>query len=145
MTPCCTLEKRCTMPRRHVPRATARGFVELGVMASWNASSLSPLDRAEQAEQPIDRRERMGRAPRNPQVHRQDVADAARDLRAPNERAPADGARAHGDYELDRKSTRLNSSHVSISYAVFCLKKKKNKQKTSRPAPPDILSDLIVT
>src|SRR6266480_1381394 len=27
---------------------------------------------------------------------------------------------------LDRKSTRLNSSHMSISYAVFCLKKKKN-------------------
>src|SRR5690349_23600357 len=27
----------------------------------------------------------------------------------------------------DRKSTRLNSSHVEISYAVFCLKKKKNK------------------
>ena len=30
---------------------------------------------------------------------------------------------------LDRKSTRLNSSHVVISYAVFCLKKKKQKQK----------------
>src|SRR5690606_41879816 len=29
---------------------------------------------------------------------------------------------------VDRKSTRLNSSHVKISYAVFCLKKKKNKQ-----------------
>src|SRR6266496_5855885 len=29
----------------------------------------------------------------------------------------------------DRKSTRLNSSHVEISYAVFCLKKKKNKKK----------------
>src|SRR5699024_12179266 len=29
--------------------------------------------------------------------------------------------------EADRKSTRLNSSHVSISYAVFCLKKKKKK------------------
>src|SRR5262245_62912823 len=28
---------------------------------------------------------------------------------------------------LDRKSTRLNSSHLGISYAVFCLKKKKNK------------------
>src|SRR5437660_8624942 len=28
---------------------------------------------------------------------------------------------------LDRKSTRLNSSHVAISYAVFCLKKKKKK------------------
>src|SRR5699024_11859155 len=32
---------------------------------------------------------------------------------------------------LDRKSTRLNSSHVSISYAVFCLKKKKSSQVTS--------------
>src|SRR5689334_24959547 len=30
----------------------------------------------------------------------------------------------------DRKSTRLNSSHSSISYAVFCLKKKKNKKRT---------------
>src|SRR5438067_4970058 len=29
----------------------------------------------------------------------------------------------------DRKSTRLNSSHVSISYAVFCLKKKKNEHE----------------
>src|SRR5690606_14101423 len=29
--------------------------------------------------------------------------------------------------EIDRKSTRLNSSHVKISYAVFCLKKKKKK------------------
>src|SRR5690606_40815735 len=32
------------------------------------------------------------------------------------------------DRPLDRKSTRLNSSHVKISYAVFCLKKKKNKK-----------------
>src|SRR5688572_31073090 len=31
---------------------------------------------------------------------------------------------------LDRKSTRLNSSHSQISYAVFCLKKKKKKKKT---------------
>src|SRR5438034_3583339 len=30
---------------------------------------------------------------------------------------------------LDRKSTRLNSSHTVISYAVFCLKKKKKKKK----------------
>src|SRR5207249_10173099 len=33
---------------------------------------------------------------------------------------------------LDRKSTRLNSSHVSISYAVFCLKKKKKKTKSKQ-------------
>src|SRR5205807_8085498 len=33
------------------------------------------------------------------------------------------------DHVLDRKSTRLNSSHLVISYAVFCLKKKKKKIK----------------
>src|SRR5690242_21350794 len=34
-----------------------------------------------------------------------------------------------GQRAQDRKSTRLNSSHMSISYAVFCLKKKKKKKK----------------
>src|SRR5699024_12395719 len=33
---------------------------------------------------------------------------------------------------IDRKSTRLNSSHVSISYAVFCLKKKKTTEKQTK-------------
>src|SRR5574343_858677 len=33
---------------------------------------------------------------------------------------------------LDRKSTRLNSSHITISYAVFCLKKKKKKDKLKK-------------
>src|SRR3989475_7122350 len=36
-----------------------------------------------------------------------------------------DRAQVHG---ADRKSTRLNSSHSQISYAVFCLKKKKNNE-----------------
>src|SRR5436190_17677680 len=35
------------------------------------------------------------------------------------------------DAPIDRKSTRLNSSHTVISYAVFCLKKKKTRQPTS--------------
>src|SRR2546430_7973841 len=35
-------------------------------------------------------------------------------------------------YDRDRKSTRLNSSHSQISYAVFCLKKKKNNTSDSR-------------
>src|SRR5690606_39325799 len=35
-----------------------------------------------------------------------------------------------GRRERDRKSTRLNSSHVKISYAVFCLKKKKRRHTT---------------
>src|SRR5439155_8483190 len=52
------------------------------------------------------------------QHHRQRIpADVGLD--APLERAVARIIR------LDRKSTRLNSSHVAISYAVFCLKKKK--------------------
>src|SRR5437773_8381876 len=40
--------------------------------------------------------------------------------------ARADG-RVHGARGQDRKSTRLNSSHITISYAVFCLKKKKRQ------------------
>src|SRR4051794_41325527 len=48
------------------------------------------------------------------------------------DRRAADRIRIGGE---DRKSTRLNSSHPSISYAVFCLKKKKNKQNTERGLP----------
>src|SRR5256885_5514378 len=40
-------------------------------------------------------------------------------------RTPAEDA-SFGDVARDRKSTRLNSSHLVISYAVFCLKKKNN-------------------
>src|SRR5689334_23970067 len=40
------------------------------------------------------------------------------------------GPSGSGKKISDRKSTRLNSSHSSISYAVFCLKKKKKKKKT---------------
>src|SRR5207302_6075961 len=39
--------------------------------------------------------------------------------------------RRPSDRDGDRKSTRLNSSHVKISYAVFCLKKKKQKLQTN--------------
>src|SRR3712207_8779335 len=38
-------------------------------------------------------------------------------------------------YVEDRKSTRLNSSHANISYAVFCLKKKKYRQARSSSLP----------
>src|SRR3712207_8734844 len=41
-------------------------------------------------------------------------------------------ADANGLPQLDRKSTRLNSSHANISYAVFCLKKKKKSTLDSR-------------
>src|SRR2546427_2850990 len=44
--------------------------------------------------------------------------------------SPAEAARIHAG---DRKSTRLNSSHSQISYAVFCLKKKKKNTHTDIP------------
>src|SRR2546430_12776265 len=43
-----------------------------------------------------------------------------------------EGAGVGMEVEQDRKSTRLNSSHSQISYAVFCLKKKKNNHVISR-------------
>src|SRR5205809_5500805 len=42
----------------------------------------------------------------------------------------------------DRKSTRLNSSHGYISYAVFCLKKKK-KTKTNNHAPDEVITTQL--
>src|SRR5258707_5456796 len=44
-----------------------------------------------------------------------------------NQSAPSLNRYAGDGWSLDRKSTRLNSSHANISYAVFCLKKKKTK------------------
>src|SRR3712207_8283506 len=43
--------------------------------------------------------------------------------------------------DQDRKSTRLNSSHANISYAVFCLKKKKNKSYSGGTRDTNVNSD----
>src|SRR3712207_7768997 len=48
-----------------------------------------------------------------------------------SERHRGDGLGLRHLGRLDRKSTRLNSSHANISYAVFCLKKKKSKRMRS--------------
>src|SRR3989442_5072287 len=45
---------------------------------------------------------------------------------APPRRSANDGVHFARGLVVDRKSTRLNSSHVRISYAVFCLRKQKN-------------------
>src|SRR5439155_6785419 len=58
-------------------------------------------------------------------LFRSDRLDCGAGFDRPNSFASVGGIR-------DRKSTRLNSSHVAISYAVFCLKKK----KPSQPRPP---------
>src|SRR3712207_7759287 len=60
--------------------------------------------------------------------HRQGPARAGMGGRVPD-RPPARDRRTADGGRGDRKSTRLNSSHANISYAVFCLKKKKNKHK----------------
>src|SRR5688572_31411048 len=82
-------------------------------------------------------------------LFRSELFDATVDLE-PRERARLLRERGAGDPELirlvedlaeadqaplaglDRKSTRLNSSHSQISYAVFCLKKKKNKRQAQQ-------------
>src|SRR5256885_17166486 len=58
---------------------------------------------------------------------------STRSARASVSTSPCGGSSSRGD----RKSTRLNSSHLVISYAVFCLKKKKN---TSSYTPPSYTS-----
>src|SRR5579885_2799814 len=50
-----------------------------------------------------------------------------------------------GSSGIDRKSTRLNSSHVSISYAVFCLKKTTVKSKIRRSFLHGLLNILLAT
>src|SRR5437868_10081341 len=58
----------------------------------------------------------------------------------------AQGIAAAGDHRRgDRKSTRLNSSHVSISYAVFCLKKKTKNTLTTYYIHKERLPYLQVT
>src|SRR5438132_2553282 len=47
--------------------------------------------------------------------------------------------------ERDRKSTRLNSSHTVISYAVFCLKKKKNGDVSPESHPLDHIEQAVQT
>src|SRR5690606_25122746 len=55
-------------------------------------------------------------------------AEVARDARE-HETTDAEVREQHLQGRGDRKSTRLNSSHVKISYAVFCLKKKKKTER----------------
>src|SRR3712207_7314275 len=63
-------------------------------------------------------------------AHRGHVLDAGGEAAEDGGRQPAGVRRQVGEADQrDRKSTRLNSSHANISYAVFCLKKKKKTHK----------------
>src|SRR5207249_12172768 len=74
---------------------------------------------------PRDRRGDRGGARRSRPSPRRPARAARRS--APRETGAVRARSRSPSCARDRKSTRLNSSHVSISYAVFCLKKKKNK------------------
>src|SRR2546427_6074023 len=70
------------------------------------------------------------RLPNDYQRRRGDtILDLLRSLRLTNPEILDFGCGTGWFTEQDRKSTRLNSSHSQISYAVFCLKKKKKKDK----------------
>src|SRR5439155_21574227 len=74
---------------------------------------------------PIYRRREGRAARRGGERHASRPGPAARGLRDPGSPRRTPGAAGAHRGAADRKSTRLNSSHVAISYAVFCLKKKK--------------------
>src|SRR3712207_8992053 len=61
------------------------------------------------------------------------ATDLTFDVPAKESRSFAWKLKVPDDLGLDRKSTRLNSSHANISYAVFCLKKKHTYFKSSDP------------
>src|SRR2546422_4491922 len=67
----------------------------------------------------------------SPTWHGRSCEDAPTPRRMPYP-VPCPGCSASGVPSRDRKSTRLNSSHGYISYAVFCLKKKKKSTTTSQ-------------
>src|SRR5260221_5003474 len=61
---------------------------------------------------------------------------------------PKVAARSGGNFRTrftDRKSTRLNSSHTVISYAVFCLKKKKEDTRKLDTAHVTVFADTLLT
>src|SRR5436190_15700155 len=83
---------------------------------------------------------RSGLAPRRLRHDRRGldrIGSRTADLSVSGASRLADRVRGRGDrLDQDRKSTRLNSSHTVISYAVFCLKKKKNASFLLMSNPP---------
>src|SRR2546426_9021381 len=75
----------------------------------------------------------LHRAPQDHADHEPQRAGQEAELRGEHrthQRAGAGNSREVVSEQQDRKSTRLNSSHLVISYAVFCLKKKKKHKKS---------------
>src|SRR5699024_12746809 len=74
---------------------------------------------------------------RSQRVHRRNSFTCTKCKPKPSNRAQTAADQQKNNTEApDRKSTRLNSSHVSISYAVFCLKKKKKTHQSAKTQEP---------
>src|SRR5690625_3540472 len=102
-------------------------LVILVLAGSWYLSIKdlgARLERAQTTEQELRREfETKAHQAANLDAYREQVAELEKTFEALLAQLPSD-TEVPGLLE-DRKSTRLNSSHVAISYAVFCLKKKK--------------------
>src|SRR6266566_3977839 len=111
----CSMAEEFTSPprRRRPPPAEVCLLLRSHAEAQWLTTKLVPLVR--ELEEP-------GGHPRNHMGDPYAYLEALW-IEACGRAAETDGARV--ELEIDRKSTRLNSSHLVISYAVFCLKKKK--------------------
>src|SRR5262245_64399103 len=72
------------------------------------------------------------------EARRRRALDRVRDVEAAQPAGAARRLAARTEAAVDRKSTRLNSSHLGISYAVFCLKKKKQRSRTTQSNLPVI-------
>src|SRR5690606_15555915 len=95
-------------PRVADPRADDRAVSRVLRCEAPGSEIRPPGDRSTRGVEPVD-----------------EMGESARRAHAARWRAAAAGLRRRcSGPERDRKSTRLNSSHVKISYAVFCLKKK---------------------
>src|SRR5437870_10240751 len=100
---------------RRPPSSTLFPYTTL-FRSMWRGETAAPPEREEPSEKPVI-----------PNPLTQTRAQYLRAVRAaPGALGSPTGEDVPGE---DRKSTRLNSSHVAISYAVFCLKKKKNKKQ----------------
>src|SRR5690625_6314073 len=105
-----------TAPRRPSPPPPRRTLTD-AAYSNWCVWPSSP---PEPESSPPEPEQGVARPLRGSAAFRRAVAASAGGF--DNEGVP--GRDIHRIAPLDRKSTRLNSSHVAISYAVFCLKKK---------------------
>src|SRR5439155_25751236 len=112
---------------RNRPRARERSADGPGAPRRWQRRVLSPAGRGPRR---LPARYLAGGSPLRARARDADRAHGAGDVDARRERPERSARRAlqHRLVVRDRKSTRLNSSHVAISYAVFCLKKKRLKK-----------------